>query len=149
MPTMPASAHVDPSRTVYVVEPDDAARAALVAALEAAGCPVVGEEASGEFGVLQAAERHPALVVTRLDLPGLDGIEVTRSLASALPACRVVLVADGDVRRRLLEALEAGAAGYLDAATGPAAIAAAVARVADGGTAILPVAGEPRGELPG
>jgi DNA-binding NarL/FixJ family response regulator len=74
---------------------------------------VVGSAADGEEAVALAAERAPDVVVMDLELPRLGGIAATRRIAASGSPARVVVVTSFSDRERILDALDAGAIGYL------------------------------------
>ena len=74
---------------------------------------VVGEARDGQEAVDLAVRLRPDLVVMDLRMPGLDGIAATRKLREVLPSARVVVLTSHEQPAYVLEALRAGAAGYL------------------------------------
>lgn len=76
---------------VLIVDDQEAFRSAarLVVAL-AEGFEVAGEAETGEDGVRMATELRPDLVLMDMNLPGIDGLEATRQIMTALPDTRVV-----------------------------------------------------------
>jgi DNA-binding NarL/FixJ family response regulator len=99
--------------------------------IELAGVATDGEEA-----VSVAAELRPDVILMDLSMPGLDGVEATRRIVAGNPeACVVVLTSFSD-SRRILDALEAGASGYLLKHAGPDELLGAI-RAAAGGDAPL------------
>ena len=67
---------------VLVVEDEEMIRKGIVLAVDwaALDCVIVGEAANGEEG-LEAVERlHPSLIITDLKMPGMDGLELIRTL---------------------------------------------------------------------
>jgi len=74
---------------------------------------VVGAAAGGEDAVALAAERRPDVVLMDLEMPGMDGIEATRRIRGADPDVNVVVLTAFSDRGRILDAIDAGAVGYL------------------------------------
>ena len=77
------------------------------------GIRVVGEAVSGWDAVQQARELSPHIVVMDVTLPGLNGIEATREIISAVPGTKVVGLSVHADKRFVVEMLRAGAVGYL------------------------------------
>ncbi|HYZ28167.1 MAG TPA: response regulator transcription factor [Thermoleophilaceae bacterium] len=74
---------------------------------------VVAAATGGEEAVALAAEHRPDVVLMDLEMPGIDGIEATRRIRSAHPEVNVVVLTAFSDRRRILDAIDAGAVGYL------------------------------------
>lgn len=74
---------------------------------------VVGEAHDSATALTQARALEPDLVLMDIDMPGEDGVITTRRLKEALPHVTVVMVTCHDDTERLLEAIKAGAQGYL------------------------------------
>jgi len=74
---------------------------------------LVGAAANGSEAVSLAAECDPQVVLMDLVMPGLDGIEATRRIVKANPAVQVVVLTSFSDRERILEAVDAGAIGFL------------------------------------
>ncbi|WNQ11915.1 response regulator transcription factor [Paenibacillus aurantius] len=74
---------------------------------------VAGEASTGEEGVELARRTSPDLVLMDIRMPGLTGIEATRSIAETLPDTRVVLLTTFDVENYVFDGIRAGASGYL------------------------------------
>jgi DNA-binding NarL/FixJ family response regulator len=74
---------------------------------------VVGTAADGAQAVTQAAEHAPDVVLMDLEMPVLSGSEATRQILAARPDTRVVVLTSFADRERILDALDAGAIGYL------------------------------------
>ncbi len=74
---------------------------------------LVGAAADGEEAVAAARDRRPDVVLMDLEMPGVDGIEATSRIVAADAAVRVVVLTSFSDRRRILQALDAGAIGYV------------------------------------
>jgi DNA-binding NarL/FixJ family response regulator len=74
---------------------------------------VVGAATGGEEAVTLAAEHKPDVVLMDLQMPGIDGIEATRRIRGADPSVNVVVLTAFSDRERILDAIDAGAVGYL------------------------------------
>jgi DNA-binding NarL/FixJ family response regulator len=74
---------------------------------------VVGAASGGEEAVRLAAAHTPDVVLMDLEMPGIDGIEATRRIREADPDVNVVVLTAFSDRGRILDAIDAGAVGYL------------------------------------
>jgi DNA-binding NarL/FixJ family response regulator len=74
---------------------------------------VVGEAGDAASAMGQVAELRPDVVLMDVDLPGEDGIALTRHLKATYPSVTVVMLTVFDDIDKLLEAVKAGAQGYL------------------------------------
>src|SRR3954453_4190686 len=74
---------------------------------------VVGEAANGEEAVDRATQLQPDVVLMDLSMPEVDGIEATRRISEVVPGANVVVLTSFSDRERILDALDAGAVGYL------------------------------------
>lgn len=111
-------------------------RRSLRALLEARGYDVVGEAKDGDEAVGMTVRLRPEIVLMDLGLPGLDGFAATRAIVAACPETRVVVVTGFVDETHLVEALEAGAQGYLLKSEEPEHLFAAIDAVAGGETAL-------------
>ena len=98
---------------VLLVDDHDLFRTGLKNLLEEQGVQVVGEAPNGQSALRLASELVPDVVIMDLNMPGLSGVETTRHLTGIAPLARVVVltisVEDDDV----MDAVMAGACGYL------------------------------------
>jgi DNA-binding NarL/FixJ family response regulator len=74
---------------------------------------LVGAAANGTEAVAVCGEQHPDVVLMDLEMPEMDGIEATRRIKEAQPEVAVVILTSFSDRERILDALDAGAVGYL------------------------------------
>lgn len=98
---------------------------------------IVGQAATGEEALVVVAATRPHVVLCDLRLgPGMDGVAVTRALASTPSPPAVVILTTYDHDVDIVRAVEAGAAGYLLKDASPQQIAAAVVAAAAGETVL-------------
>ncbi|HEV7469601.1 MAG TPA: response regulator transcription factor [Pseudonocardia sp.] len=97
---------------------------------------VVAVAADGEEAVALVGEHLPDVVLMDLAMPVMNGIEATRRIVSGHPDVRVVILTSFGDEARILEALDAGARGYLLKHLEPDALIDAV-RAVDAGEAPL------------
>jgi DNA-binding NarL/FixJ family response regulator len=102
----------DPLRVV-VVDDHDLFRTGLKSLLEEQGVEVVGEASTGDQAVRLGLELAPDVIVMDLNMPGLTGVEATRRIVAAAPLSRVVVLTISDQDSDVLDAIVAGACGYL------------------------------------
>lgn len=102
---------------------------------ELPGFELVGETVSGA-GALQAADRlAPNVAIVDIGLPDVDGITLARQLREREPPLAILMLSAREDPDALLEAMAAGAAGYLGKSAGRDQIREALERVAAGGRA--------------
>jgi DNA-binding NarL/FixJ family response regulator len=99
---------------------------------------VVGTAADGEEVLARAAELRPDVILMDLRMPRMDGVEATRRLRERDPAIKVVVLTTYADDRSVIDALRAGALGYLTKDAGAAEIQQALHRVVAGQAALDP-----------
>lgn len=103
-----------PPLKVVVVDDHPMWRDGVRADLEADGrARVVGEAADAEAAVEVAARERPDLVLLDLNMPGLPGTVAIRRIAETLPGVRMLVLSASAAEPDVLEAVKAGASGYL------------------------------------
>ena len=104
------------------------------------GIEVVGEVANGREALESATQLHPDVIVMDIRMPVMDGVEATRRLvgddAGSSPRVLVLTTFDGD--EHVVEALRAGASGFLLKDVAPADFVRAIRIVAAGDALISP-----------
>lgn len=120
---------------IKILLADDQAlvRGALAALLELEGdLSVVAQVGRGDEVVEAARAQAVDVCLLDVEMPGLDGIEVARRLATELPACRSLIVTTFGRPGYLRRAMEAGASGFVVKDVPAAELAGAVRRVHSG-----------------
>ncbi len=112
----------DGMRTLLSLEPD---------------LQVVGEAGNGQEGVQLALSLQPDVVLMDIRMPGMNGVEATRAIRSALSETKVLVLTTFDDDAYVMDALKEGAAGYLTKDLPSEQIAEAI-RTLQGGGVIMP-----------
>ncbi len=124
---------------VLVVDDYDLLRGGLVAILDTAeGIDVIGEAADGPSAVRAARDLAPHVVLMDVEMPGGDGLTATRQILRDLPETRVLVLTTFDLDEYVVDALRAGASGFLLKTTPPTALADTVRACAAGTTSLAP-----------
>lgn len=126
---------------ILIVDDDPLVRSAL--GLMLGGQPdldVIGEAADGKAGVTAAQKLKPDVVLMDIRMPVMDGLEATRILRSAPEGPRVVVLTTFDADEYVLDAIAAGAEGFLLKDTPPPRIVDAIRHVAAGSPMLSPSA---------
>jgi DNA-binding NarL/FixJ family response regulator len=101
---------------------------------------LVGMAANGIEALEVVARVLPDVVLMDLSMPEMDGIEATKRIVAEHPGVRVLVLTSFSDQSRIMEALRAGAEGYLLKHSEPDEIAAAVRAVHEGGSPLDPKA---------
>lgn len=93
---------------------------------------VLAEATDGQEALELAESISPDLVIMDINLPTMDGIEATRHLVTDHPDVKVLVLASSDDRNQVLDAVRAGASGYLVKTAAPEDVVDAVRRIHNG-----------------
>jgi DNA-binding NarL/FixJ family response regulator len=122
---------------VLVVDDQAIYRVGLRTMLEdAEGVEFVGEAADGAAAIEACATSKPDVILMDIRMPGIGGVEATRSIASTYPGAAVLMLTMLEDDTSLFAALRAGARGYLLKGAGPDQIVRAILAAHDGDTVI-------------
>ncbi|HYR44168.1 MAG TPA: response regulator transcription factor [Terriglobia bacterium] len=120
---------------VSIIEDDSQARQILSEWIRRAeGFKFVSEHASAESALAKLPAENPAVVLTDINLPGMNGIEAVRKLKPALPETQFVMLTVYEDADHIFHALTAGATGYLLKQTPRNELLAALRQVYAGGS---------------
>lgn len=96
------------------------------------GIDVVGEAGDGREALEHVARLRPNVVIMDIAMPGLNGLEATRRLVKEHPQVRVVVLSMHADESHVLQALRAGASGYVLKGSAPRELEMAIEAVARG-----------------
>ena len=123
---------------VMVVDDHPMWREAVIRDLQSSGLDVVATAATGQEALARARATRPQVVVLDLQIPAPNGVEVTATLVAEQPGVRVLILSASGEQADVLDAVKAGATGYLVKSASSAELLDAVRRVADGDTVFTP-----------
>jgi len=126
------------SLKVMVVDDHPMWRDGVARDLSEAGLDVVATAATGTQALTRAKATRPQVVVLDLQIPAPDGVEVTAQLVRDDPTVRVLVLSASGEQADVLEAVKAGATGYLVKSASRNELLSAVRRVAEGDTVFTP-----------
>ena len=121
--------------TVVLVDDEQLIRSALAQALAAGGLDLVGEAANTADAVKLVVDLRPDVVLMDVKLPGSQGVQAIEALGLLAPASRMLILTRTE-QNRVVEAIVAGASGYILKTADPATIVAAVKATAAGESVI-------------
>ncbi|EAX48926.1 two component transcriptional regulator, LuxR family [Thermosinus carboxydivorans Nor1] len=99
---------------------------------------VIGEAGDGEETLRKAAELAPDVILLDINMPRLNGLEVTKRLRDSHPQIKVLILTIHDDDNYVVEVIKAGAAGYLLKDVEPSMLVAAIRAVYEGESFIYP-----------
>jgi DNA-binding NarL/FixJ family response regulator len=123
---------------VLLVDDHDLFRTGLKNLLEEQGVQVVGEAPNGQTALRLVPELVPDVVIMDLNMPGLSGVETTRHLTGMAPLARVVVLTISVDDEDVMDAVMAGACGYLLKDSSIDELLAGIRAAADGESLISP-----------
>jgi DNA-binding NarL/FixJ family response regulator len=123
---------------VMVVDDHPMWRDAVERDLTAAGFDVVGVAADGHQALARFPAARPQVVVLDLQIPGPNGVEVTAEVLRQDPSARVLILSASGEQHDVLQAVKAGATGYLVKSAHSKDLVAAVRGVAAGDSVFTP-----------
>jgi DNA-binding NarL/FixJ family response regulator len=123
---------------VMVVDDHPLWRDAVERDLQAAGFDVVAVAADGHQAIARFPAARPQVVVLDLQIPGPSGVEVTSDVLGRDPSARVLILSASGEQRDVLEAVKAGATGYLVKSASRQELVDAVRRVGAGDSVLTP-----------
>jgi DNA-binding NarL/FixJ family response regulator len=121
--------------TVVLVDDEQLIRSALAQALGADGLDLVGEATNAADAVKMVVDLRPDVVLIELKLPGSQGVQAIEALSLLAPASRMLILTRTE-QNRVVEAIVAGASGYILKTAKPETIIAAVKATAAGESVI-------------
>lgn len=98
---------------ILVADDHSLFRDGLTSLLTAAGHEIVGEAEDGHRAVQKALNLRPDLVLMDIHMPGLNGLEALKEIRNQDPSIKIVMLTVSDKNEDLMDAIEAGASGYL------------------------------------
>lgn len=118
---------------VLVVDDQTLFRTGLTSLLSAdERVEVVGQAVDGNDAVKQAAKVKPDVVLMDIKMPNMDGIEATRRIIEALPGTKILILTTFETDSQVIQALKAGASGYVLKDSSAAAIVSSIVAVMSG-----------------
>ena len=133
--TTTAAPTVNASRTARVLVVDDQTlfRMGLTSLLsEDERVDVVGQAIDGADALKQAIKLKPDVVLMDIKMPNVDGIEATRQILEAVPGIKVLILTTFETDSQVIQALKAGASGYVLKDSSAAAIVSSIVAVMAG-----------------
>jgi DNA-binding NarL/FixJ family response regulator len=127
------------SPRVLLVDDHDLFRSGLRTLLEEQGVDVVGEAETGTEALRLIRETAPEVVVMDLNMPGISGVEATRQIAMIAPLTRVLVLTISDQDGDVMDAILAGACGYLLKDSSIDQLMAGIRAAAEGESLVSPV----------
>jgi len=130
-----------PRLRALVVDDHDVFRRGLARLLREESMDVIGEASGGRAAIRLAAELHPDVVLMDLSMPDIHGLEATRRIIAGDSGARVIVLTVSDDHEAVIDALLAGAVGYVRKDEPLEKILSVVESAGEGDTVIPPSIG--------
>ena len=131
----------EPEITTVIADDHPAVLRAIARLLEENGIAVVGRAADGEEAIAEIEAKQPQVALVDLRMPGLTGTDVARRAARVAPKTAIALYTGYGEQAHLVEALDAGAQGFISKEAPLADLVRAVRTLARGESYVDPVVG--------
>ncbi len=119
--------------TVLVVDDHPVVRDGICSMLgQDPGVKVIGTAGDGQGAIVKANELNPDVILMDIKMPGISGIEATQKIKQSRPNCAIIVFTVYDSELHVVEALRAGASGYLVKDSPPELLSDAIRAVACG-----------------
>ena len=99
---------------------------------------LVGEASTGVEAVSRSVELCPSIVILDITMPGLNGLQATSQIISRVPTARVIILSMTCEEEFVMQAIDAGASGYLVKDTAPGELITAIREVQNGNAFFSP-----------
>jgi DNA-binding NarL/FixJ family response regulator len=124
---------------VLIADDDDLMRAGLRAVLSSSeDVDVTGEASDGRAAIAAARRLRPDVALMDVRMPDLDGIAATRAIAAAIPETRILMLTTFEDDDYVIDALEAGASGFMLKRAQPEELISAIRTIAAGDSLLAP-----------
>jgi len=133
--------NVNEQPRVLLVDDHDLFRTGLAKLLTEQGVHVIGEAPTGEVALRLVDQLAPDVVIMDLNMPGLGGVDATREISATAPRTRVVVLTISEDDDDIVDAIMAGACGYLLKNSTVQELVAGISAAADGDSLISPQVG--------
>src|SRR4051812_5483755 len=127
----PSAAECRPPVTVALVDDEQLIRVALAQALSSSGLELVGEAETGEDAIELVVDVRPDVVLMDLQLRGMSSVRAIQQLGLLAPTSRVLVLTRSE-QNRVVEAVIAGASGYILKSASPEAFTSEIRATAAG-----------------
>jgi DNA-binding NarL/FixJ family response regulator len=138
MSAVPAGAASEKLAVLMVEDQPHILRSQLKLLEESPEIEVVGTALSGEAALGLLERRRPDVLLLDLGLPRMSGIDVTRAVKKRWPQVEILIFTIFDEEEKVIEAVKAGASGYLLKGTRAGKVIEAIREVKAGGSVIQP-----------